>query len=318
MDSRVLITGATGFIGQHLINQLLVNGARVRILTRGTHSLPASWINQVEVIEGDLSNPSTLSRAVADTSVVYHLAGEIRDPTRMHTVNVEGTRNLLAACEKTSVRHIVYLSTVGVMGATRDGIVDESQDCHPLNDYERTKYEAEQNVLEWSQKTGVAVTALRPTIVFGSGSRIIPDSMLAWLRAIQSGRFVFFDRRAIANYVYAGDVISACLHVVQLALQGVFIVADPCPLTEFVAACAAALQVSTPRLFFPLPFAYAGVSLLHTFVPNSPLTVSRVRALSSKTIYRSMRMNEIGWSPAIGYREGLQRTVQWYKRNGQL
>lgn len=172
--------------------------------------------------------------------------------------------------------------------------------------------------MEWSEKTGVAVTALRPTIVFGERDPIAADSMLAWLRSIQRGRFVFFDHQAVANYIYVGDVVIACVQSVQASARGVFIVADSCSLLEFVSACANALQVPAPRFFVPLPLAYTLASLMQVILPNSPLTGARVHALSNRTLYRSSRIDQIGWRPIFGYRVGLQHTVAWYKRNKHL
>ncbi len=319
INSQVLITGATGFVGQHLVHQLLEQSQAVRILTRGKRYLPLSWANRVEVLHGDLTDPSTLARAVADVTTVYHLAGELREPSLMHTVNVEGTRNLLAACEKSSVRHVVHLSSVGVMGATQVGAVDEDLPCHPLNEYERSKYESETIALEWSTKTGIRVTVIRPTIVFGEGARNASNSMLSWLRAIQAGRFVFFDRLAIANYVYVDDVVHACHLALTSNARGIFIVADSCLLTDFVNAAADLLGVPPPRLFIPARFAAIAAFVMQTIWRGSPLTLSRVRALSNRTRYTSMRIQrDLAWQPINGWRKGLRRTIAWYRERGQL
>lgn len=319
MNSQVLITGAAGFVGQHLVDQLLEQGQAIKILTRGERHLPSSWTNCVEIIRGDLTDPLTLARAVADVTTVYHLAGELRELSLMHAVNVEGTRNLLATCEKSSVRQVVHLSSVGVMGATQMGAVDEDWPCHPLNEYERSKYEAETIALEWSKKTGVTVTVLRPTIVFGEGVRSSSDSILAWLRAIQAGRFVFLDSRAIANYVYVADVVSACRLAFASRVGGIFIVADPCLLTDFVNAAADFLGVPPPRFLIPARYAAIVAFVAQSVWRDSPLTLSRVRALANRTCYTSKRIHRaLTWQPTNGWREGLRRTIAWYREQGQL
>lgn len=324
LTGRILVTGATGFIGQHLVNRLLAENNLVRILTRGVRPLPESWPGQVEIALGDLVDPAAVSLAVQDCQYIYHLAGEMRDPTQMETTNVHGMQHLLNACQQGSVSRVVYLSSVGVMGARRSGVVDETAPCQPQNQYEQTKYAAEQAALAWSDQSGVPVVALRPTIVFGDGPRAAVDSILAWLRAIQAKRFVFFDRRAVANYVYVGDVIAACIQAAQARTTGAFIIADSCPLVDFVAAAAEMLDVPAPAWTIPLPFAYVaafGMQITGRLLrrSNLPLTVSRVRALSNRTRFcADHAASKLGWRPQIGYREGLRRTVNWYRQTGQL
>jgi len=296
----------------------------VRILTRGIRPLPECWTGQVEIALGDLTDPAVLLSAVDGRELVYHLAGEVNDPTRMQVTNVQGTQHLLAACRAEGIAQVVYLSSVGVMGVRKPGLVDETAPCHPQNAYERSKYVAEQLVLAWSAQEDIPVTVLRPTIVFGDGPRVTGDSMLAWLRTIQAGRFVFFDKQAVANYVYVGDVAMACRRAAQTKVTGVYIVADPCPLVDFVTAAAEAIGVPTPSRVVPLPIAYAlafSLQLLGRFLrlKSAPLTVARVRALSNRTRYYSTRIAAtMDWQPAIGYRIGLQRTVNWYRQTGQL
>lgn len=324
LTGRILVTGATGFIGQHLVNRLLAENKLVRILTRGVRPLPESWPGQVEIALGDLADSTAVSLAVQDCQYVYHLAGEIHDPVRMENTNVQGMQHLLNACQQGSVSRVVYLSSVGVMGARRSGVVDEAAPCQPQNQYEQTKYAAEQAALAWSDQSGVPVVALRPTIVFGDGPRASADSVLAWLRAIQSKRFVFFDRQAVANYVYVGDVIAACIRAVQAQTSGAFIIADSCPLVDFVAAAAEIMDVPAPAWTIPLPLAYVAAfglqiagRLLHR--TSLPLTVSRVSALSNRTWFcADHAVSELGWRPQIGYRDGLRRTVNWYRQTGQL
>ncbi len=323
-SNLILMTGATGYIGQHLVNRLLAEGAAVRVLTRGTRPLPDRWAGKVETALGDLVDPTTLPPAIAGCKSVYHLAGELRDPARMQDTNVRGTQHLLAACKQAeTVERVVLLSSVGVMGVRKPGLVDEMAPCRPQNVYEQSKYTAEQLALSWSAQTHIPVTALRPTIVFGDGPRVAADSVLAWLRAIQSGRFVFFDKQAVANYVYVGDVATACLRSAEAEVAGVYIVADPCPLTGFVTAAAEALGVPAPSRAVPLPIAQAFAFVLQAFGrllrKNPPLTIARVQALSNRTCYDSTRIKAaLGWQPAIGYRDGLQRTVNWYRQIGQL
>ena len=321
----VFVTGATGFIGQRLVDRLLEDEADLRILTRRKSGWPGAWVGRVDVRQGDLSDPIALSRHLRGCRAVLHLAGELRDPTRMRVVNVEGTRNLLAACRAAGVRNVTYLSSAGVIGARGLATVDEDTVCSPQGEYERSKHNAERLALGWSAREKVPLAVLRPTIVFGerSPTAVGLDSMLAWLRAIQARRFVFFSRDAVANYVYVGDVAEACRVAVNAAMDGVFIVADSCALTDFVAAAATAMGCAQPRLVVPPAMGYASAVVMGLAAAvlgkRNPLTIGRVRALSSRTRYDASRLQvAAGWRPPTGWAAGLDRTVAWYQRNGWL
>jgi nucleoside-diphosphate-sugar epimerase len=324
-DSRVFVTGATGFIGQKLVHRLLESGVGVRILTRRDGGWPGGWTGRVDVRRGDLSDRTALSRQLAGCQTVFHLAGELRDRSRMQAVNVVGTANVLAACEAAGVQNVLHLSSVGVIGARGAGLVDEATPCSPRGDYERSKHEAEKLAVAWSERTTIPLAALRPTTVFGDGLRTVsgPDSMLAWLRAIQAQRFIFFDRDAIANYVYSGDVAEACQIAGSQRLNGVFIVADCCPLAAFVAAAARAMGTRAPRRFVPTTVGYAAALVMQAGAmavgARSPLTVNRVRVLSTRTQYSAERLRSLaGWSPTTGWEAGIGLTVAWYRSQGFL
>ncbi len=321
----LFVTGATGFIGRRLVQRLLGERFQVRVLTRREGGLPEDWVDRVDVRHGDLSDQQTLLRHVIGCRRVFHLAGELRDEARMQPVNVKGTENLLNACESARIEHVVHLSSVGVIGARGSRTVNESTACTPRGEYEQSKYAAERLALDWATRTAIPLAALRPTIVFGEKplAAATPDSMLAWLRAIQAGRFVFMGREAVANYVYVGDVVEACLVAAGKRLTGEHIVADSCPLSDFVARMAHALKCAEPRLRLPTTAGYAlavlfglGTSVLGR---RNPLTIGRVRALSSRTRYDASRLRSTaGWRPTTGWAGGIDLTVAWYREGGLL
>ena len=203
-----LVTGATGFIGHHLVAQLLWQSFSVRILTRGIHPLPEALAQQVEIVYGDLVDKISILKSVSGCDIVFHLAGELNNPSRMFLVNLEGTDSLLKSCRQVGIKQVIYLSSVGVMGTRRSGSVDETELCHPQNIYEKSKLGAEILVLKWAAESATRGVVIRPTNVFGCGPRNRLDSMVSWLQSIKSGRFVFFDRQAISNYVYVEDVVD--------------------------------------------------------------------------------------------------------------
>jgi nucleoside-diphosphate-sugar epimerase len=319
-----LVTGATGFLGRHLTDRLLQEGRTVRIVTRRSGDVPFDWKGRVEVVSGDLASSEVQRVAVEHISEIFNLAGEHRDPTAMRRVNVDAVKGLIEAASLAGVRQIIHASSVGVIGASRAGPVSEEEPCRPRNEYERTKLAGEQIGLEVARKTGVRLLVVRPTTVFGEGVDPSKDSLLAWLRAVQSGRFVFIGNRAIANYVYVRDVADA---IVQLAAikhpdSTIFTLGDPIPMGDFVAAIAQALGVPPPRRTLPRWAAFvvgAGLEGAHRLVGiPAPLTRQRVRALSSATMFTSAKLRSLGVTLSSGYRVGLDQTVKWHRTAGRL
>jgi nucleoside-diphosphate-sugar epimerase len=321
----VLVTGATGLIGRHLVPRLLAESASVRVVTRNPDRLPVEWRHLVETVIGDLSQPSVLVAATQGIELVYHLAAEIRDRSRMYAINVEVVRSLMDSAVCAGVTRFVHLSSVGVMGAVRPGVVTEAEPCRPRNAYERTKLQGEEVVRIFAQSGRIETAILRPTIVFGVRGEGEEDSFLGWLRVVKQGRFVLFGRRAIANYIYVGDVVEALVRLANAGVQcpAVYIAADSAPLEEFVEAMAKALGVASPTWRLPVGVAYVlgMIGELACWVLRTPalLTRARVRALSSETMFSGERMiRELGMEFPFGYRKGLDLTVEHYRAVGRL
>jgi len=325
MTRKILVTGATGFIGQHLTRELLAHGESVRILTRG-RSVGGTVDERVEIVIGDITDKETLWPATEDVDCIYHLAGEIRERESFLRVNVEGTRNMLEACLDSQISKFVHVSSAGVVSSVKNSVINEKAPCNPMNEYEKSKYEGEKIALDFFKKYGMPVVILRPTIAFGEGQRRGPDSFAHWLRAIQSGRFRFIGRgNYMANYVYVGDVVAACIRLAESeGTSGqVYIVSDPCPLREFVGAIAEILGVALSQRHIPIWLACLAALGLQAagkvlgFSP--PLTLSRVKALTNPTLYSSHKIeHELEFKPPVGYREGLRRTIRWYQERGVL
>jgi len=184
----IAVTGGRGFIGRRLIERHLALGDRVRALVRNAAGL--LWSHSVEIFHADLmsSEPDQLRRFAFGADILYHCAAEHQDASRMAAVNIEGTRKLLLAAAGCTGRWI-QLSSLGVYGPKRSGIVSEEDTPAPVGAYETSKLTADQMVVGELKGTGTQWSILRPGIVFG---REMPnESVRAFLRAIRNGSFVF-------------------------------------------------------------------------------------------------------------------------------
>lgn len=320
----ILVTGATGFVGRHLVQRLLELSGVVRVVTRDPNRLPGPWRDRLEVVVGDLRKRPILLAATKGVGLIYNLAGEIRDASLMNAVNVDAVRSLVDTASEAGVKRIVHLSSVGVIGAEGAGMVTEETVCRPRTPYEQSKRDGERIVLDHAQSVGLERLVVRPTIVFGDGKERGGDSLLEWLRALSRRRFVFIGKQGIANYIYVGDVVEALVRLAETPVRtpAVYIAADSSPMSEFVGAMAETLGVKPPRMTLPrwigivLGASCQGASrLLGT---PAPLTMSRVRALSCETVFSGAKLKESGVVFPFGYRKGLQLTVQWYRSVGWL
>ena len=323
MNETAAVTGGTGFIGRYLIDLLLADGFGVRVLTRNPERAKTIWDDRVQIWPGDVTDPNSLVGFAGGTSIIFNLAGTIFEDDSLTAVNENGTLNLLKECMTHPLQRFVHLSSVGVIGSSQHKIIDEETVCNPVNAYERSKLRGEELVMEFFHAHGLPVTVMRPTIVFGIGRSREKDSFASWMQTIQSGRFRYIGRGDYsANYIYAEDVAAACVQVSRSdqALGEIFIVADPCPLREFVQAAAefmGAAQPATLPLWIAQAAASASSILEKSMKKSLPLTASRVQALTSDTIYSAQKLQKnVGFVPAVGYREGLSRTIHWYKAQG--
>ena len=211
---QAAITGASGIIGRYIVKDLLAAGWHVRILSRQLQD----WSDQpnVQVVVADINNQDALEKLLAGASAVFHCAAELHDETRMHEVNVLGTACLLRALLVTStVKYFSYLSSAGVIGPSFAHIIDENWECHPSNEYERTKYKAERMVAEAGLNMQVCI--LRPGNVFDSDSLGLVNLPLE--NTIKHKMLLFIKGNEGAHLIHAKDVAAAALFFMHKKLS---------------------------------------------------------------------------------------------------
>src|SRR5688500_10232989 len=169
---KVLITGAGGFIGSHLVDSQLEQRHDVRAVDLHLDLLqPQSANPHLEAICGDITDKNLLKRLADGVEVVYHLASAHLDVSlsdeHYRRVNVGATLSLLEAARQAGVRRFVHCSSVGVIGDVKHPPADETTQCRPANIYERSKLAGERAVLDYAFRTGFPVVVVRPAWVYG-------------------------------------------------------------------------------------------------------------------------------------------------------
>ncbi|MFL6196275.1 MAG: NAD-dependent epimerase/dehydratase family protein [Thermoanaerobaculia bacterium] len=227
---KVLVTGATGFIGGRLIERLVVeHGAEVTALVRNLAAAARLARFPVTVARGDVTHPANLATAIQGCEVVFHCAyGTSGSQKHRGWVNREGTRRVLEASRAAGVSRIVYLSTLMVYGQTEDGDLDESAPRKRFgNVYSDSKLEAERIALT----SGLPVSVLQPTAVYGPYGGVWTEAVI---RSLKSGRQILVNGGdGLGNAVYVDDLVSAMLlaAVKESAVGEAFLISGEEPVT---------------------------------------------------------------------------------------
>lgn len=227
---RVLVTGATGFIGGRLAERLtLEHGAEVRALVRNLAGAARLARFPVTVVRGDVTDPAALAAAAVGCDFVFHCAyGTSGSQKHRAWVNTEGTRRLLDAARAAKASRVVHLSTLMVYGQTEDGDLDEAAPRRKFgNPYSDSKLEAERIALT----SGVPVAVLQPTAVYGPYGGVWTEAVL---RSLQTGRQILINGGdGFANAVYVDDLVSAMLlaAVKEEAVGEAFLISGEEPVT---------------------------------------------------------------------------------------
>jgi nucleoside-diphosphate-sugar epimerase len=328
MNMRILVTGATGFLGEHLTHRLLADGAQVRVLARSPEKAQPLVARGAELVAGEITDEAALQRAVDGVSVVYHLVGKLFIPgvpaEEYARTHVAGTRLLLAACRaQGSIERFVHCSTTGVLGVTGDRPASESAPYRPTNPYERTKLQSEQLVRS-AMAQGLPGMIVRPGLVYGPGDL----HLLGFFRAIQRGLFRPIGRRPVwLHPIYIDDMTEAFVRcgTDAQAVGECFHVAGRAPATVAILAAtiARALGAPVPRGWIPLPvaraLAAAGDRLSARLRARAPLTTSRLDFLTHSRVYDVTRAEQLlGFVAGTELPEGIARTAAWYRQAGYV
>jgi len=325
---KALVTGATGFVGSHLVERLIGDGMEVVCLTRATSD--PLWLEGLDVERrvAGLDQDEALRRAVRGVDYVFHAAGLTRAKTRQEylAVNAEGTRRLLEAvlAEGLSLRRFVYVSSLAAVGpAPSSEPPDEAAEPNPIDGYGASKLAGERVVGAHADR--LPVTIVRPPAVYGPRDR---NFLPLFRSAMRLGRVPVIGKpsKQVAM-VYATDLAEGIRLAAQTPAgigQTYFVSGGNHTMTEVVAAVCSALGMPARRLAIPSLLArLAGeIGQLRWAITGRSAIVSRrkVRDMLQPrwTCSWARARQELGYREAIGLEEGMQRTVEWYVRQGWL
>ncbi|MGB8953169.1 MAG: NAD-dependent epimerase/dehydratase family protein [Candidatus Aminicenantales bacterium] len=321
---RAFITGASGFIGGHLVERLLENKWQIRALIH-QQRIPSQ--ENIEVIKGDIRDLRLLQEALKGTDILFHLASALGSSLISHkeflAINAQGTQNVLQAAGRAGVQRIVHFSSAGVLGAVRDSeAADENYLLNPQNIYDTSKLEGEK-IARTMANQGLDVVIIRPGWAYGPRDR----RTFKLIKAVHQRRFALIGKgRTLQTPVHIQDLIQGTLLCAERGKRGeIYHLAGKEILTvkEIAEAIAGAtgkklLPLSLPLL--PVKWAAGVMGILYSvFKKEAPLNPAKLSFfIHPKPLAIQKAVRQLGYAPAVDFKDGIALTVRWYRENGWL
>ena len=327
--SKILITGASGFIGSNLVEYLIKDkkpDENLRLLVPPWENLQNLPKGVFEIAIADVRNETEVERAAEGVDVIYHLAAKTIIPNGSYDyykdTNVDGTRNLLAAARKHRVKKFIFFSSISVYGLPEwVGDIEGCDEEWPKNfseAYGHTKAEAEKILLEANKNWGLNYIIIRPTTVYGPKDKA---GIFQLLKAINLGVFFFIgNAKNKMDYVYVEDLVRAArISEKEEIVNEDFIIGAGKPTTQrdLVRIAASVLGKSVSKIYVPkllalfMAYFIQGISnILHI---RPLLFPDRVKVLTSNCYFDiSKAKGMLKYTPKYDLNKGIKQTVRWF------
>jgi len=328
MPGKVLVTGATGFLGHRLVAALSRCGADVVALVRDESQVSSDLERQAKLVRGDVRDPASVAAAMRDVAVVYHCAAITTNKaswTAHHETNILGTETVFKEALKAGVQRVIHVSSVMVYGLDRPrhgALVDElapyAQNPDRWAHYLRSKLEADRLAFDYWREAGLPVTVVRPGILYGPGGGRSVGRGLVQLGPVR----LFIGRgRNLLPFTYVDNAVDCLLLVaVSLAVIGqAYNVVDEPQVSVRAVVLQSMEMAGEQSMLVPVPpFLLSGVARLFELKSSrngseAPPKLSRfvVRSACRNIRYDTTKAREqLGWQPAVTLEEGLRRTLE--------
>lgn len=326
---KVLVTGAAGFLGGHLVDMLVEQGYHVRAMVRPAENADRLYtLKRVEVVLGDMTDEASLKQAVKGVQRVFNVAartGPWGAENAYWKVNVQGVSDLIHASLDAGVQRIVHTSSITVYGHSLQGIVTEGDPFHAEdNPYSRTKIAGERLLANLVKDEGAPVVIVRPGWIYGPRDTA---SFGRFVALVESGKgFLLGSGKNIVPVVYVRDVAQGLMKAAEAGDETIgraYTIADDRRVTqaEYLNTIADCLQVPHVRLHLPYGAMYAAgraaelawLAMGRRNAAPPPVTTYGVTLLGGDQMFSIGRARrELGYEPAFDLAHGVAEGVRWY------
>lgn len=311
---RVLVTGAGGFIGSHLVERLAQSGAETRALVHYNAQGAAGWLDraalrsEVEVLAGDIADRDSVRQAMTGVEIVFHLAALIAIPYSYHApasyvrTNIEGTLNVLQAARELEIERVVHTSTSEVYGTARYVPIDEAHPLQGQSPYSASKIGADKLAEAFHLSFNVPVVTVRPFNTFGprqSARAVIPTIItqcLAGVSAIRLGslrptRDLNYVSNTVEGFLQAASVSEAIGKTINLGSGREISIGELAETIARLVEVDVRIEQDEQRL--------------------RPEGSEVERLLADNSLAQAL----LGWKPAVSLEEGLTLTIEWMREH---
>lgn len=326
-----LVTGATGLLGSHIVEQLRLRDRPVRVLVRPGSD--RSWLETqgVEFVEGSLSDPASLAKACEGVTTLYHSAARVGDwgPWEDFVeMTIEGTRRLAEAASKAGVGRFLHISSISAYGH-RDGEGLEFDETAPLgvnlhkwSYYSRAKVQAERDLWEMHKAGKIKLTVIRPSWLYGPRDRA---TIFRLSRMLRDGKCkILGDGENRLNVVYAGNVAECCILAAdsEKAVGEAYNACNDGVMLQkqWMNLLASELGARPVTRHLPYKVAYNVAFLLecigHAFKLKKPPLITRyaVWLMGRRCFFSAEKARrELGWKSTVPYEDGVKKTIAWLR-----
>jgi dihydroflavonol-4-reductase len=325
---RVVITGASGFIGRYLLRECSHREWDVRVLQHHRRLSGGDDLNkEIDIFEGDITNPESLGGLLEDVDILFHcaaaLGASIISENDFFRINAEGTKNVLRAAKDAGVSKILNFSSAGVLGSVKKGeVAHEDYPLDPQNSYDRSKLEGE-NIARRFSEEGMDIVIIRPGWVYGPGDR----RTFKLIKAIAKKRFILVTKgKAYQTPVYIDDLVRGIFLCIEKGQRGhIYHIAgnEVLPVKDIAHTIATATGSRIPPIALPLWPTWLAASALEKsfalFKKEAPLTRGKLSFfIHPKPLAIQKAKQELGYMPNINFSEGISQTVEWSKAHNWL
>jgi len=323
---KVLVTGATGWLGMRLVELLREKKKEVRCLV--LPAIDSTYLKTLgtEIFIGNLLNSESLKGLCDGIDTVFHCAGVVH-PNRVkefYEVNVEGTKNILEKAVKLGVGRFIYVSSnsVGGVNISRTKLMEEFDPPHPYKHYGLSKYKAEELVNRAFREGKIKTTILRPCWFYGIRQ---PERQTRFFKMIKKGNpIIFGDGKNLRSMSYIDNVVDALLLVEQkdISIGNTYWIADKRPYStiEIYQIIARLLKVKDFRPRFVPTFVSTMCEIADTLIQSIGFYIKELHVAGelAKNIACSIKkaQEELGYEPKIDLEEGMRRSIEWCRTNG--
>jgi nucleoside-diphosphate-sugar epimerase len=326
---KVLVTGATGFLGSHIAERLVKRGDDVRALVRpASKTAFLESLGGVDFVQGDVTDASSLGPALAGVDVVYHAAALVSDFDpwqKFQTVNINGTRNMFKAAAAAGIPRFLHVSTDGVYRYKdlRHGVTEESpmeKRFGPMDDYRRSKTAAEHIARRFQAKGMPGVSIVRPALILGERDAAMLPGLISFLKS--PTKSLLGNGRNVLPIVYAGDVADLCIRAAtdDVAIGQTYNAVNPEHVNQrdLFNCTAEILGIEPITRSIPFRAVYAvaaGMELAaraHGWGQRPTLTRFSANMFGVDYVESASKaMRDLGWRPEVGMREAVRRSVEY-------